>query len=397
MKQNNLPAFFFFTATLLAVFIFYFPTIFYEIKAFDEITPFKETYLPICFSLSEIPELISLLGLKQYFEASNTLYSSITLIRCNPLGVLHSLLIQALFRKEPVYYHLYGLMFHLMNTALVFLILNKISILFLKNTHIFFKFILVSTLTILWATHPVNVESVLLLINYNNLFSYSLFLLTVYIYLDYLLNNHQLAKFSYLKFTLSVCFFLIALFAAEYLFMLPFIIFTYSLAYNLCLNCKSMPHSKAFLLSVKSSIKTTAPLFIASIIFIISFIFSKSRINLELQSSIPLILERIFWLSPQILFHLIKLLLVPVKLSVDQTSFVIMGKTLFSPYAVFCFVFIGAGIIFSMKSLFGFKKDLPLFFIIFAPFFLSLIPFSHILAPIYTWQVKDTYIFHLLF
>ena len=119
MKKENFLAVLFFSITILVVFILYFHTVFYAVKAFDEITPFKEIHMPVCFSFSEIFELISLLGLHHYFEASNTLYSSIISIRSNPLGDFFVLLVQFFCRKNPVNYHLYSLILHLISTALL--------------------------------------------------------------------------------------------------------------------------------------------------------------------------------------------------------------------------------------------------------------------------------------
>ena len=88
------------TLCLFIVFMFFFRTAFYSLKSYDELMPFNEQYLPVCFSLSEMVELISLLGLNNYFEASNTLYSNIISLRCNPMGNLLQLLIQLVFRKN---------------------------------------------------------------------------------------------------------------------------------------------------------------------------------------------------------------------------------------------------------------------------------------------------------
>ncbi len=359
--KKNLPFILFFAATILTVFIFYFHTIFFAVKSFDEITPFKEIHMPVCFSFSEIFELISLLGLHHYFEASNTLYSSIISIRSNPVGDFLVLLVQFFCRKNPVNYHSYSLILHLINTAFLFLILNKIAIEFAPTIKNALRLLAISLLTFLWATHPVNIESILLLTNYNPTFSYTLCILTIYIYLNHISN-------STLKSIILFITFLPAVLTAEYLFMLPFILFSYTFAI-----------SKSF----KYSLKQTLPLFIVSIIFILSFLFSSSKINLQAQSSLLLTLERVFWFSPQILFHLVKLFILPVKLSIDQAFFVKLGEIIFSPYSIFCILTITIALFCSLKSLLNSKKQYPFLFIIFIPFFISLIPFSHILAPVY--------------
>src|SRR3989338_11534744 len=128
MKKNNLPFVSFLLATMFAVFIFYFHTIFYAVKAFDEVTVFKEIHLPICYSFSEVFELISLLGPHHYFEASNTLYSSIISIRSNPVGDFLTLITQLICGRNPANYHLYSLILHLISCSGVLLILNKISL-----------------------------------------------------------------------------------------------------------------------------------------------------------------------------------------------------------------------------------------------------------------------------
>jgi hypothetical protein len=365
MRKNNLPPILFFTITVLAVFGFYFHTIFYAVKAFDEITPFKEIHLPVCFSFSEIFELISLLGLHNYFEASNTLYSSIISMRSNPLGDFFVFLVQFFCRKNPANYHLYSLILHLISSGCMFLILNKISLEFFSTTKTALRLFATSMLTFLWATHPANIESVLLLTNYNAVFSHTLCILTIYIYLNFTPDSK---KFSILKSIVLFLIFFIAVFTAEYLFMLPLILFSYTFA-----------TSKSF----KHSLKQTLPLFTVSILLILSFLFSNSTINLQAQSSTLLTIERVFWFAPQVFFHLTKLFIFPMKLSVDQTSFVKIGKAIFSPFAIFCICTTLLVFLFSLKSLLDSKKQYPFFFIIFIPFFLSLVPFLHIFAPIY--------------
>ncbi len=360
MKKNQLTSILYITVVILAVFIFYFTSIFYDVKAFDEITPFKETLFPVCFSLSEIFDLASLLGLHNYFEASNTLYSSIISLRSNPLGDFFILITQFICRKNPINYHLYSLILHIISTGFLFLILNKISLDFLSNSNNKIRLITISLLTFLWATHPVNIESVLLLTNYNAVLSHTLSIITIYIYLTHSSNTILRSIFLFSIFSLAV-------FSAEYLFMLPFTLFSYTFA-----------KSKDF----KYSIKQTLPLFIVSFIFVLSFTFSNSRINFQHQS-LTLFLERVFWFSPQILFHLIKLLLLPADLSIDQAFFVTFGKMLFSPYAIFCMCFISFLIFISIRSFLKSNAHMPFLFILLIPFLISLMPYSHILTPIY--------------
>src|SRR3989338_7032679 len=106
IKEGNskLQIITFCTLTLAIVFIFFYKSLFFGVKIYDEIIPFKETFLPTCFSISEMYELISLLGLRQHFEATNSFYSNIVSIRCNPMGNLAQMLLQFLLQKEPFKY-----------------------------------------------------------------------------------------------------------------------------------------------------------------------------------------------------------------------------------------------------------------------------------------------------
>ncbi len=364
----------FLAVTIFFVFLFYFHTLFYGIKIFDELTIFKESYLPVTFSVSEIYELISKLGLHQHIESNNMLYSNISSLRCNPFTNFLQLLIQFFFQKNPFYYHLYGLILHLINTALVFLILNKISFLFLQDPNNKVRLFFVSILTILWSTHPANIESVLLITNANITLSYGLSLLTFYLYLRFESDHKSSNLFK------SVCLFttfIFALLLAEFHFIFPLILLSYSTGINLYFNYKS------FRKSFYSSLVSILPILLATIIYIALFLLSSTRVNIQTHSSLFLIIERVFWLSPQILFHFIKLLILPIKLSIDQTLLVKIADSLFNPYAIFCIGFIFSLLVISIISLFNTKKRFPFFFIIFFLFLLSLLPYSQIVAPLY--------------
>ena len=348
-------------AVLLIVFIFYLPSIFFGIKAFDESILLKESYLPVCYSISEIIELISNLGLHQHFEAANTLYSNIVSVRCNPFNTLLVLITQLILQKNILLYHLYSLVLHLANTALFFLILQKAASIHFKKANSKLTTLIICLFTLLWAIHPVNIESVLLLTNYTAILSYTLCLLTAYFYITSLEKKH-IPPIQHLLITVP---FFISLFIAEYLFALPFIIFCYSLTVR----------------TIKSSLKLTLPLFLADLIFIISFLLSNTKVNLQISESIQTTLERVFWLSPQVFFHFIKLLIFPLKLSIDQSTLVKLGTSLFDPYAVFCLLFLI--LLITLASILVIKKKNYFLFILVFPLLIALFPFSHILAPIY--------------
>ncbi len=369
----------FFSIVILTVFFFFYPTIFYPVKLFDEITPFKETYLPTCFSFSEMFELISLLGLRQHFEATNTLYSNIVSLRCNPFGNLLQLFIQVIFKKKPFYFHAYSLILHLINSGIIFLLINKVSSCFAQKVSKTKRLFIVSLLTLLWSLNPTNIESVLLLTNANIILSYTLCFITTYIFLLPILSKSNTEKFSITRSLIIFLLFLTAQFTAEFHFMLPVILMAYFITFDIGFNQKS----DSIFNSLKKSIIFTIPLIVAMVIFVLFFTLSNTGVNISKHQEISLILERVFWLSPQVLFHFIKLFFLPIKLSVDQSLMVILGRSLFSPYAIFCFSFIFIGIILSFISFIRANKRFPFFFIIFFLTLLALMPFSQIPAPLY--------------
>ena len=380
-KKINLT-FLFITVTVLIVFAFFFHTVFYGLKAYDELTTFDEGYVPLCYSLSEMFELISLLGLNHCFEAANTLYSNIISFRCTPVGVFLYMLHMFIFKKSPVSYHLYSLTLHLINTVLIFLIIKNVSRSFASlriTPGILFT---TSLLTLLWALHPVNLESILLLSNSNIVLGHTFCLLSFYTFTKFIPCDFSQIKLTPIRILVLFVPFIIALFIAEFNFMLPVILMAYLFAMKVHNNYKSISFSKSLPNCLIQSFKETSPLFIATIIFIVSFLLSETRVNVN---SIPssLTFERTFWFSPQILFHLISLIILPIKLSIDQSFFVRFGKSLFDPYAIFCILFVLIILIFSINSLFNANKKFPSLYLIFIPFILSLVPYSQILVPAY--------------
>ena len=358
----------------LIVFIFFFHTLGNAWKHFDENIIFQETILPVPKSFSEIFEMLSLFGINQHFEASNPFYSNILNLRSDPVNFFIMLFVFYFFQKTAFAYHFLSLLIHIFNTAVLFLIINKISKHNLELSDNI-RLPLVSTMTLLWSLHPVNVEPVLFATNWPTLLSYSFCM-----FLIYLLVNSDSSN-PFLVFTL----YLIALFTCEHCILLPIIIFFYLFAQNSFYN-KDLRLKRIF------------PLLLVIIIFILYVTLSPLKENLHI-SSMPwnATVERVFWLSPQIFFHFIKLMIFPIHLSIDQTAFVKLSNTISEPYAIFCFVFMFGLIILAIISFFFLKKRFSfLYCILFTPFFLTLFPFLHIISPIYN-LASERYLYLPLF
>ncbi len=379
-KEKKMTLCFLFS-TILATFLFYFRTIFIDIKSYDELSPFKEILFPIFSSLTEMFEFISLLGLNHHFEAMNNLYSNIVSFRCNPLGNFMQLFIQYLFKTNPVNYHIYSMSLHILSVGLIFLILNKVSTHFYNTTSLI-RPLTVSLLTILWAIHPANIESVLLLTNANILLSHLICFFLFFLYINSFYKTHSLVPFSVIKSTIVFFLYLFSLFLAEFHFIFPLLLICYLVSMNIYINHQSNSFKNSFLASIKPAIKSILPLIIADLLFVFNFLILGTSINLH-TTSLGMTLERIFWLSPQIIVHLLKLIFFPQKLSIDQSFLVYLSESYLNPYIIFCFVFLTVLLVYSSLSFINSNKKLPVFFISFFLLIVSLLPFSHIFAPLY--------------
>lgn len=362
--------------TCLIVFIFFSHSLNSSWKYYDEDIIFNETILPIPSNFSEAVEIIKLFGINNHFIAGNTFYSDISNIRSDPINNLLILFVFLFFQKNAFLYHLLSLSMHVLNTCLLFLIINKITKTYnyssLSNKLRFFS---ITALTLLWSLHPANVEPILFASNWPTLLSYTLTFILVYSFLNIETKRNKLFFVS------TFLLYLITLFICEHSVTLPLILFFYFYATNRFLN-----QNTSIKESIKTAFKKTLPLFLVLFIFIFYFFFSplKENIHVITNASLATTLQRIFWLSPHVFFHLVKLALSPLNLSIDQTAHVSLSDELLSTYAVFCFTFMFGLIILSMISFFQIKKKSFFYtFILLAPFFLAILPFLHLISPIY--------------
>lgn len=362
--------------TALIIFIFFMHTLDYSWKYFDEQMIYNETLLPVPTSIFETLTYILNFGLYNFFEASNTFYSSITNLRCNPINTLISLFAYTIFQKNSFYYHLASLVLHIFNACILFFILNKVY----KGSNQVeeksnYKLLLISSLTLIWALHPTIIESIAFITNWVGVLSYSFFLLTLFLFLTE-------ASSIVLFFT-----FLLSIFICEYSVTLPLILFFYSFAMH---KSNSLPEK------IKYAFKRTFPLFLGLLIYIFSFFSLPTRTNF-ISYPFPVILERVFWLSPQVFFHFIKLIFFPLHLTIDQAGNILFGKTIFDPYAIFCFSLMYSTIAFLLFSIFNTnKRNNKNIIILISSFLLSLLPFLQIISPTYC-LASERYLYLPLF
>ncbi len=353
---------------LLFVLILFIPTLNRPWLIYDERIIYDSLYTPIPKSFENFFEILTNFGTNFYTISSNSLYSSIYLIRSCPLGSTLLMFFELIFKNNRILFHVLNLLLHISNTVLVFYIL-KVSIKSLVIARTLKRF-LPLILTIIWAIHPVMIESVLLSTNFGASISYIFFFGFI---LDFLINRKSN---SLLRKLIIPVIYLIPMSTNEYIVTLPFVLFIFSFTETY----KVHSLKKAFWLSLDETKSYFAGLLIYIVLFTLS---SNNKIVYPLaENQLIVLIERVFWLAPQIFVHFLKLIIYPKILSTDQTLFVHLDKTLFSPYSslciliFFCWLFI---------PLYLFKRDKRTsdIFLISWGFFFSLLPFLHILAPSY--------------
>mgnify|MGYP003395495992 CR=1 FL=1 len=107
----------------LIVLFFFFHTLGYSWKHFDEQIIYGESVLPVPTSFLEYIEIIKNFGLINHFEASNAFYSSISNVRGTPLDTLFCLTVFLCLGKHVFLYRLFSLIVHIINTFILGLIL----------------------------------------------------------------------------------------------------------------------------------------------------------------------------------------------------------------------------------------------------------------------------------
>ncbi len=378
MKDNSkLRTLLFCIFTAAIVFIFFAHTLNYSWKLFDEEIIPKELLLPIPKSFSELIEMISLFGLNNHFIASNAFYSDITNIRSLNLGTLFNLIILWLFKGSSLKYHLFMLVLHIVNSCLCLLIIYKSLSGSIKALGEIYKVIISFLLTLIWALHPANIESVLFATNYGALITY-LFCFLFFLYYTNLLERKDLQTYKtpISNQILLFILYLFPLFLHEQSVILPAILFTYTF---LQFSASNTGLRTNFFFALKN----TLPFFLGLVIYL-GFFLIYNPIRIQSEHNILLSAERILWLSPQIFFHLLELAIYPIKLSIDQTSLVKLSSSLFGAYAIFCSLFMYLFITFILISLLFTRRNRFFYcFSTFSLFLLSLFPFLHIISPAY--------------
>ena len=375
----------FFLSTLGIVFFIYFFSLFRPWHPFDEKLIYDESLFPIPQRFSEIFEIIQNFVINSHIESLNSTFSNHVAIRSAPVPWSIFVFLFYLFKSNAFFYRLLLVLIHLINTALVWVILKKVSIIFNK-----FSLLLVSLFTLVWALHSANTEAVLLATNWNGILTFT-FCFTFLLYEISRISNKNFKYSPYRLIFISVFFFIQMTFS-EHGFSFPLIVLFLYFAFL-------YRHSNNTLYSFINSIKLTMPYLIGFAIYgVITFVQSDSPIA-SLFKSQPFYIfsERNLWLTPQIFVHNLKLLFFPKTLSVYQSNHVHLSEQLFDTYSIFCTI---TYLLFILLPIivFVFSKRTGIRFIclLFYSFYFSFLPYLHIISPTYCLSA-DRYCYFPLF
>ena len=215
--------------TLSIVFFIYSLSLFRPWQPFDERLIYNETLFPIPTSFEETFEVIKTFVLNAHLESMNVYFSNHMTVRSDPVAWTILVFIFYLFKKNALLYHLFQLIIHLINTTLVWLILNKTTKIIedketqLSNNFNKYKHFLISLFTLCWALHSTNCEAVLLVTNWNALLTYTF----SFSFLLYEITNivNKNFKGSFLNYLIIVLLFTFSMFITEYGYTIPIILF----------------------------------------------------------------------------------------------------------------------------------------------------------------------------
>ena len=271
------------------------------------------------------------------------------------------------FGLNPECYHFTNLILHLINVALVFIFIYKISLSTMHSTLYTQQHALNTAfiVALLFGIHPMHVESVAWISERKDLL-YSLFYLTSLIfYLNYISNlnvyfQKPKTKLSIFNYPLSIIFFILSLLSKPMAISLPLILFLIDYYYKRNLNFKIATPFRSDgtpfkqLLFRYPIIIEKLPYIILSFCFGIIVIFNQKD-NIEKLSQFNFF-DRFILLAFSSSLYLIKSI-IPFKLSA-QHDFPVKIHELFPIYIyIISFAFLFALIFFIYKTIFFKHKD----------------------------------------
>ncbi|MBI2995381.1 MAG: hypothetical protein HYY52_01560 [Candidatus Melainabacteria bacterium] len=382
LELNKVKPNWFCTLAVAIVFLIYSLSLKRDWQYFDERIVYNEGLFPVPHSLHDLFEIIKTYTFTYNLDSQNALFSNIITLRSNLFGAILNIIISYLFNKNNFFYHILQVLIHLTNTLFAWLILYKL--LKLKNLNSSICSFTATFLSLLWALHPANVETVLLVTNWPSLFTYT-FCFSFLLHIITKIENGSY-KNSIKEGTLLTLLSFIAMLISEYCYIIFAILFFISLA----LICpKQSSARKAFV----SSLELVFPYILGLVLFVSYYIFRAFTLGIESylsQGSFSTSLERILWISPQIFLHFIKLFFFPKALSIFQSILLELS----SFYPILALSLLILLIAFPAALVFLNRRFIPVIFVYGLLF--SLFPFLQIISPGYC-LIAERYCYFPLF
>ncbi|MBI1858913.1 MAG: hypothetical protein HYR97_07375 [Candidatus Melainabacteria bacterium] len=289
------------------------------------------------------------LMLKSFYDPSQMLAHHYV-----PLFYVDSYLINLIFGENayPFGFHLQQYVSQILVCILAALLMYELT----KNK-------LLSVLIVLfWTLHPINVQFLTRLLVSFGVLSFN-FILGYYLCFLHAARE-ELIKRKYFLIIFGSVLFLSGLLCVEWFFFAPLVLFSFLI----------------YLYGAKLFNKKYLPLHLATALTYIIYFVLRSigthgvmlSSNNELLSWTEIgtakdILFRLFWLSPQLIVHYLKLFFFPYGLIDSATEWYKVGNSLLSPYSLFCQMLV----LFLIGAIFFCYKKLPLVSIGLIWFFLS--------------------------
>jgi tetratricopeptide (TPR) repeat protein len=286
------------------------------------------------------------------FNGIRAIFSSFYFSNYNPLTTLSYLFEFKFYGLNPLLYHLWNVLLHLLNTWLVFKLTEKLS----------GKKITAVIVSLLFAIHPMHVESVAWISERKDVLYTSFYLLSLLFYLRYLDSGKKIK--NYLS---TVLLFICSLLSKPAAVTLPVLLILIDLYKGRKLN------TKIFLEKL--------PFFLLSLLFgILTIMAQKSGGSIKNLSASFSSIERIFLFTYSVSFYIIKAI-APFRLSVMHYFPDTHGGALpFLYYASLPFLAIILWLVIKRNS---FRKEIifgVLFFLITISVMLQIIPVGNAIA-----------------
>lgn len=308
-KISFLKDHYFVIIPILIIFILYSISLTYGFRNFDEDLIIQNFFTKK--TLSEYIEKYFLVDWHGITQAQGFTFSSIKNVHFCILERPIFYLINFLFQSTPFLFHLLSLFLHCLVTYFfIQLIFNLCQN---KQISMFSGLI--------WAIHPTNVESVIWATNWPALVGAVLYFYTLNKVSSFINKG---SSWQFLAIFISIMT-LIQILFVEHTITIPiasFLIIVFQM--------KLLKQSNIF----KTAFKLTIPAFIITLGYLLTrSIAVEKTLNISAQNNF---LDRVIFLSPQVFLHQLNLVLLPLRLTIDQIDLLNIDKSYWGLYHVVC-------------------------------------------------------------